>query len=145
MEHNLGNLKGRSRQIQEEKRPKSISAERLGVLLFDIIIEIETIFKKVNRRTFILSFCSVLISITSLIFSIFKSDDITVNGANLLGVMVGVLTFLVTLLIGFQIYKAIEIEDTIDKKLSSIEGRIFDYLTTHVDVRIEEKLDEKNK
>ena len=72
--------------------------------------------------------------------SIFKSDDIAVDGANLLGVMVGVLAFLVTLLIGFQIYKAIEVEDTIDNKMSSIESRIDESLKTYVEMKIEEKM-----
>ncbi|AKP51541.1 hypothetical protein [Cyclobacterium amurskyense] len=145
MEFNLENLKGRAQQLKEERRPKSISSERLGSLLLDTINEIEIVYKKVNRRTFIFSFSSIIISFFSLIFSILKSDDITVNGANLLGVMVGVLTFLVTLLIGFQIYKAIEVEDAIDKKISSVENRIFEFLKTHVDIKIEEKLNEGKK
>lgn len=54
--------------------------------------------------------------------------------------MVGVLAFLVTLLIGFQIYKAIEVEDTIDNKMSSIESRIDESLKTYVEMKIEEKM-----
>jgi len=138
MEFNLENLKRRSRQVAEETRPKQNTAKRIGNIFYDTVCEIENLYRKINRRHFILSFVSTLMSLFSLILSIFKSDNINVNGANMLGVMVGVLAFLVTLLIGFQIYKAIEVEDTIDKKMSSIETKIYESLKTYVDVKIEE-------
>jgi hypothetical protein len=140
MEFNIENLKLRSQQVSEETRPKANTSKRIGDIFYDIVSEIENVYKKINRRNFILCFVSVIISITSLILSIFKSDDITVDAANMLGVIVGVLAFLVTLLLGFQIYKAIEVEDTIDKKMSSIESRIYETLKTYVDVKIEEKM-----
>jgi hypothetical protein len=140
MKFNIDDLKLRSQQIADETRPRQNTAERIGEMFFDIVVLIESVSKKINKRNFIFSFLSIVISTISLILSIFKSDDITVNGANLLGVMVGVLSFLVTLLIGFQIYKAIEVEDTIDTKMSSIEGRIYKSLQTYVEVKIDEKL-----
>jgi hypothetical protein len=140
MEFNIENLKRRSQQISEESRPKSITSKRMGDMFYDVVTEIENVYKKINRRNFILSFVSVAISITSLILSICKSDDITVDASNMLGVIVGVLAFLVTLLLGFQIYKAIEVEDAIDKKMSSIESRIYESLKNYVDVKVEEKI-----
>ncbi|WP_407477936.1 hypothetical protein [Elizabethkingia anophelis] len=74
--------------------------------------------------------------------SIFKSDDIQVDGANILGIIVGILAFLVTLLIGFQIYKSIEVEEAIEKKMSSIENRMIETLKTVIDVQIESKMEE---
>lgn len=84
---------------------------------YDITTELESLYKKFEKRTFIISFISITISITSLILSIFKSDDIQVDGANILGIIVGILAFLVTLLIGFQIYKSIEVEEAIEKNV----------------------------
>ena len=140
MEFNIENLKRRSQQVAEETRPGKNTSTRIGEIFYDIVCEIENVYRKINRRNFILSFVSIAISTISLILSIFKSDDIAVDGANLLGVMVGVLAFLVTLLIGFQIYKAIEVEDTIDNKMSSIESRIDESLKTYVEMKIEEKM-----
>lgn len=140
MEFNIENLKRRSQQVAEETRPGKNTSTRIGEIFYDIVCEIENVYRKINRRNFILSFVSIAISTISLILSIFKSDDIAVDGANLLGVMVGVLAFLVTLLIGFQIYKAIEVEDTIDNKMSSIESRIYESLKTYVEMKIEEKM-----
>ena len=87
-------------------------------------------------------FISVIISIFSLVLSVFKSDDITVDGANLLGVMVGVLSFLVTLILGYQIYKTIEIEDVIERKINSVEKRMYESIKDYVDIRIETKKNE---
>jgi hypothetical protein len=139
MEFNIENLKRRSQMVAEESRPKMNTAKRIGELFYDLTSEIEHVYKKIKRRNLILCYLSISISIVSLILSIFKSDDITVNAANMLGVIVGLLAFLVTLLIGFQIYKAIEVEDTIDKKMSLIETRIYQSLKTYVDVKIQNK------
>ena len=142
MEFNIESLKRRSQQVTEESRPHMNSAKRIGEIFYDVVCEMENVYKKINRRNFILCFLSIAISIVSLILSIFKSDDITVDAANMLGVIVGVLAFLVTLLIGFQIYKAIEVEDAIDKKMSSIEARIYESLKTYVDIKIEKRSSE---
>lgn len=91
MEFNLENLKRRSQIVRDEKGKGKNTSERIGGIFYDIVTEIEHIYKKTNRKIFIFCFVSVIISIFSFIFSIFKSDDISVNGADLLGVMVGVL------------------------------------------------------
>jgi hypothetical protein len=145
MEFNIGNLKRRSQQVADETRTGQNTSKRIGRMFYDIVCEIENTYRKMNRRIFIVSFLSITVSITSLIFSIFKSDDITVDGANLLGVMVGILSFIVTLLLGYQIYKTIEIEDVIDKNMNSIEERMHDSLKTLIDVKVEEKIREKNE
>lgn len=144
MEFNFGNLKRRAEQISDETRPGMNTAKRIGGVFYDIVCEIENVYTKIKRRNFILSYMAVFISIISLILSFIKSDDISVDGANLLGLIVGVLAILVTVLIGFQIYKAIEIEDVIDKKMNSIEKRMHESLNDLADRIIETKLRDKN-
>lgn len=142
MSYNIENLKNRSRQISTETRKGANTSERIGGLFFDFASEIANIHSVFQKRTFIISFIAITISISALILAIFKSDDISVNGANMLGVMVGVLALLVTLLIGFQIYKAIEVEETIDKKMSAIENRMIEVLTTDIEIKLEKELSE---
>lgn len=140
MEFNIENLKRRSQQIAEETRQGKNTAERIGTMFYDTAVEIGEVYKKINKRTFIMTFVSIVTSIASLVLSIFKSDDITIDGANLLGVMVGVLSFIVTLILGYQIYKTIEIEEIIDRRMNSIESRMYDSLKTFIEVKIEEKM-----
>jgi hypothetical protein len=140
MEFNIENLKRRSQQIAEETRQGKNTAERIGTMFYDTAVEIGDVYKKINKRTFIMTFVSIVTSIASLVLSIFKSDDITVDGANLLGVMVGVLSFIVTLVLGYQIYKTIEIEEIIDRRMNSIESRMYDSLKTFIEVKIDEKM-----
>ncbi|WP_304344335.1 hypothetical protein [Chryseobacterium koreense] len=143
MEFNIENLKRRSQNVADETRKGKNTAERIGGLFFDVVSEIDNVYRKINRRMFILCFISITISIISLILSIFKSDDITIDGANLLGVMVGILSFLVTLILGYQIYKTIEIEDLIEKKMNAIEKTMRETLKDYIDIKIEEKIPEK--
>ena len=56
--------------------------------------------------------------------------------------MVGVLSFLVTLILGYQIYKTIEIEDVIERKINSVEKRMYESIKDYVDIRIETKKNE---
>ena len=142
MEFNIENLKRRSQIVKDEIGKGKNTTERIGGLFYDIVSEIENVYKKTNRNIFILCFISVIISIFSLVLSVFKSDDITVDGANLLGVMVGVLSFLVTLILGYQIYKTIEIEDVIERKITSVEKRMYESIKDYVDIRIETKKNE---
>ncbi|MBP6576980.1 MAG: hypothetical protein KA796_12425 [Chryseobacterium sp.] len=142
MEFNIENLKRRSQIVKDEIGKGKNTTERIGGLFYDIVSEIENVYKKTNRNIFILCFISVIISIFSLVLSVFKSDDITVDGANLLGVMVGVLSFLVTLILGYQIYKTIEIEDVIERKINSVEKRMYESIKDYVDIRIETKKNE---
>lgn len=137
MSYNLENLKTRSRQISTETRKGANTSDRIGNLFFDFADEIGNTRRLFQKRSFIISFISITISLFALILSFCKSDDITVNGANMLGVTVGVLAFLVTLLIGFQIYKAIEVEETIEKKMSAIEIRMLNVISTEIDTKIE--------
>lgn len=137
MKYNTQNLKRRSRNIITETRERSLTARIIGNMFLDLSTEVEKVYRVLKRRTFILNYVSILISIIALLLSIFKSDDITVDGANLMGVLVGVTSFLVTLLLGFQIYKAIEVEDSIDAKMDAIEERLTETLKTFVDQRIE--------
>ncbi len=129
--------------MADESRRGANTSERIGTIFYDIVCEIDNVYRKINRRTFILCFVSIVISISSLILSIFKSDDITVDGANMLGVMVGVLSFIVTLILGYQIYKTIEIEDVIEKKMNSIEERMHESVKTLVEIKIQEKMEKK--
>lgn len=140
MESNFGDLKRRSQQVADETRTRKNTAKRIGNIFFDIVCEIENVYKKIRRRNFILSYMAVAISIISLIISFIKADDISVDGANLLGWIVGVLAILVTILIGFQIYKAIEVEDVIDNKMNSLERRMHESLKDLADIVFEEKL-----
>ena len=142
MEFNIENLKRRSQIVKDEIGKGKNTTERIGGLFYDIVSEIENVYKKTNRNIFILCFISLIISIFSLVLSVFKSDDITVDGANLLGVMVGVLSFLVTLILGYQIYKTIEIEDVIERKINSVEKRMYESIKDYVDIRIETKKNE---
>lgn len=142
MEYNIGNLKRKSQEIANETRKGANTAKRIGDHFYDIVCEIENIYKKTKQRNFILSFLAIVFSITALILSFIKSDDITVEGANLLGWIIGVIAVLVTILIGFQIYKAIEIESVIDKKMNSIEGRMYDTLKDLASRIAEEKIKE---
>ena len=142
MEFNIENLKRRSQIVKDEIGKGKNTTERIGGLFYDIVSEIENVYKKTNRNIFILCFISVIISIFSLVLSVFKSDDITVDGANLLGVMVGVLSFLVTLILGYQIYKTIEIEDVNERKINSVEKRMYESIKDYVDIRIETKKNE---
>ena len=142
MEFNIENLKRRSQIVKDEIGKGKNTTERIGGLFYDIVSEIENVYKKTNRNIFILCFISVIISIFSLVLSVFKSDDITVDGATLLGVMVGVLSFLVTLIFGYQIYKTIEIEDVIERKINSVEKRMYESIKDYVDIRIETKKNE---
>jgi hypothetical protein len=66
-----------------------------------LYVKLRMFITKINRINFILCLISTLISITYIVLSVCKSDDTTVDAVNMLGVMVGVLAFLVTLLIGF--------------------------------------------
>jgi uncharacterized protein YacL len=116
MEYNIGNLKRRSQEIASETRKGANTSERIGNLFYEIVSEIESVYKKTKQRNFILSYLAVVLSVVALILSFLKSDDITVDGANLLGWIIGILAVLVTVLIGFQIYRAIEIENVIEKK-----------------------------
>ncbi|MBP7219569.1 MAG: hypothetical protein KA995_04000 [Paludibacteraceae bacterium] len=140
MEYNIGNLKRRSQEIADETRKGANTAKRIGVLFYDIVSEIESIYKKSKQRNFILSYLAVVISVFALILSFLKSDDINVDGANLLGWIIAVLAVLVTLLIGFQIYRAIEIENVIEKKMDSIESRMFESLKDLASRISEEKI-----
>jgi hypothetical protein len=142
MEYNIGSLKRRSQEIADETRKGANTAERVGKLFYDIVSEIERVYKKTKQRNFILSYFAVVLSAISLILSFVKSDDITVDGANLLGCIIGVLAVLVTILIGYQIYKTIEIENIIDKKMDSIESRMYESLKDLASRITEEKIKE---
>ena len=145
MKFNFENLKRRSEQISNETRPGMNTAKRIGSLFYDIVCEIEGVYKKTKKRNFIISYMAAIASVAALILSFMKSDDISVEGANLLGWIVGVLAILVTVLIGFQIYKAIEIEGVIDNKMNSLEKRMQDSLEDLADRIVEEKLNKKNQ
>ena len=140
MEFNFENLKRRAEQISDETRKASITPKRVGGIFYDIVCEIENIYKRVKKRNFILSYMAIIISTISLILSFIKADDVSVEGANLLGWIVAVLAILVTVLIGFQIYKTIEIEDIIDKKMNSLEKRMHESLKDLADIIFEEKI-----
>ncbi len=142
MEYNIGNLKRRSQEVADESRKGANTAKKIGNLFYEIVCEIESIYKETKKKNFILSYFAAVISVVALILSFLKSDDITVDGANLLGCIVGILSLLVTILIGFQIYRAIEIENKIDKKLDSIESRMFESLRDLAGRITEEKIKE---
>jgi hypothetical protein len=145
MEYNIGNLKRRAQEVANETRNGANTSERIGKLFYDIVSEIDKVYKKTKQKNFILSYLAIIFSIIAFTLSFIKSDDISVNGANLLGLIVGVLAVLVTVLIGFQIYKAIEVKNVIDKKMDSIEGRMYEALTDLASRIAEEKIKEFEK
>lgn len=57
MEFNIENLKRRSQQVAEETRPGKNTSTRIGEIFYDIVCEIENVYRKINRRNFILSYC----------------------------------------------------------------------------------------
>lgn len=139
----LNELKRRSDQIRNETRPGRNTALRIGSLFYDIVSEVEVIYSNLRRKTFVLNYIAIVISLVSIGFSVFKAEKISVMGADLLGWLVGILAILTTVLIGFQIYKAIEIDRIIDKKTAEIEKRVMTNLDEIVEDRIEIILNKK--
>lgn len=58
---------------------------------------------------------SLLLSAISISISVFRAEQIQLDGANLLGWLVGILAILVTVLIGWQIFASIEINKKLDE------------------------------
>ena len=71
MEFNIENLKRRSQIVKDEIGKGKNTTERIGGLFYDIVSEIENVYKKTNRNIFILCFISVIISIFSLVNLLF--------------------------------------------------------------------------
>ena len=113
----LEELKIRANQVRYETGREKNTAERIGSLFFDIISEMGCIYTSTNKRVFYVCYLSVILSITSILIHFFEIETISVAGADLLGWLVGILAILVTILIGFQIYKSIDLEKQIDKKI----------------------------
>lgn len=117
-------LKRRCNKIRTEDREKSITAEIIGSLIYDIVCQIELLEKKRNYKIYSVCFITLVLSVIAVTSAIFRAEFISIEGANLIGWIVGIITILVTVLIGFQIYKSIEIKDIINETINNTKEKI---------------------
>jgi len=75
---------------------------------------------KIPKWVRVLSIAALAISLASIIFVLCRIEPITIDW---LGILIGILAILVTALIGFHIYKIIEIESIV-KKYNDLEDKL---------------------
>ena len=120
---NYHDLERRCNRISRETRKRAIKAEMVGTLLSDIVKQIGLVEKKKNYKSYCICFISLILSVIAIFLS-FRIGSISVEGYNLMGWLIGIITILVTILIGFQIYKSIELKDIINETINSTREKI---------------------
>jgi len=131
-------LKRLSCRIKTEVRPKANTAERIGSLFYEIVCQMEKLENKRSYRIYFVCFLSLILSIIAIISAIFRAEFISVEGANLIGWIIGIIAVLVTVLIGFQIYKSIEIKDIINETINSTKEKIMKEIESELKNHINE-------
>ena len=73
------------------------------------------------KKEYIISLASLMISVSALLLAYIRSEPIEISWAE---VLVGTLSVLVTILIGYQIYNAVSVEKSIRSIRKSIRGEL---------------------
>lgn len=132
----LDELKKRANQVRYETGAGKNTSDRIGSLFYDIIVVSGGVYSSMKKRVFFVCYSAIIISLVSIIVSLLNVGKISTDGANLLGWIVGILAILVTILIGFQIYKTIELENKIDRYMADIEMKFSKELEDIVEIKI---------
>lgn len=86
----------------------------------DITENSQIIHNKRNKCHLYISIITLVISIIALCVSCYRTPDL---GFDYMGVLVGILALLVTILLGWNIYVAVQLNEVMDKKIGEAQKR----------------------